>query len=1086
MVKNIWSQSTKEQSGRSVCSRRIMRVTVVLLCASLLCHQSQSSFIDSIPGVSQLKSLVQVISGDAEGAKKTQENFVNTAPVVSQIKSGVQAAQGDKEGAKKTQEQFAHNLEEVVDSTPIIGHIKGGIHIATGDKEKGEEIIKGASSTTGSVIGGLLGGPAGAILGGAATDALITGVDSAVNKESKPFGLVDYVVNFNDKDAGEHFDQLFGIGLDVVGGAAAKKPSKGGSKKPDSPDVPDRPDSPNPRPDTPQFGAEPPPRGGIDEQFIHQFGPDDMHIDYTLPETMEIARRRVNLPDNYRERLEMVDFRDVNDVDGTTNCYFCTAAAMRDMSATELMNRFSIDPSEVTHIATIDRILTLYRQVGWKDVELMFQGNVLAFHNFVDNNLAPGQSTSFALAFQRHDGTGHVVMMRVWKDQNSNKVNYLTTDYQRPVAHPERFSMLLPKNAKIYYIIHPKTITYIAENDIVNLIDEDVVMSMKEGEMKNNCNGKRVIGYLASWAKHEMSVKQAVRFTNVIYAFVKMDADGGLTIPTDTQSKQRLLDAFVARKALALKGLKLSVSFAVGGWENSQYFSNVVGNNNLRSKFINNILKVLNDYDFDGVDIDWEYPGTGGATEGKKQDKANYVTLLREIREKVGNKKLISIAGAAGEEAMQGFDIKNIVKYVDWIGVMSYDLNGAWDSKWGTFVGPNSPLHHGAPLGYSGKLNINWAIKQYVCKSQTPNKIVLGIPFYGRFWSKTVDGTDPGKYPLFRKGERVNGKFGGDKTYRVLINTWLLPGSGFKLNWDDKTKTPWAIHHSSNLVLSYDNPKSIKEKVNYAVKQNLGGVMIWSVDQDDDKLSLTSAVTGACQPTGKSVNFKCNPLEERRWWTYTEDKDKAGMCGKSSPLYKGFYPVCDPDDPGYGCCSPQGYCGGGPKHCDCKGCVDYTKNPNKLIAKPVKPSRKVQWHVGFDKVKPGQPRCGSSAPSINGFQAICNPDDDSSHCCSPAGYCGSGPDFCQCKGCKDFRKISEAQSLKKVRPADQIRWHVGFDVVKPGEPRCGPSAKKVNGKMAICDPDDDAGYCCSQWGFCGVGDDFCKCKECINSKTIRI
>uniref|UniRef100_A0A0A9WS11 UvrABC system protein B n=1 Tax=Lygus hesperus TaxID=30085 RepID=A0A0A9WS11_LYGHE len=153
MVKNIWSQSTKEQSGRSVCSRRIMRVTVVLLCASLLCQQSQSSFIDSIPGVSQLKSLVQVISGDAEGAKKTQENFVNTAPVVSQIKSGVQAAQGDKEGAKKTQEQFAHNLEEVVDSTPIIGHIKGGIHIATGDKEKGEEIIKGASSTTGSVIG---------------------------------------------------------------------------------------------------------------------------------------------------------------------------------------------------------------------------------------------------------------------------------------------------------------------------------------------------------------------------------------------------------------------------------------------------------------------------------------------------------------------------------------------------------------------------------------------------------------------------------------------------------------------------------------------------------------------------------------------------------------------------------------------------------------------------------------------------------------------------------------------------------------------------------------------------------------------
>ncbi|CAA9997852.1 unnamed protein product, partial [Nesidiocoris tenuis] len=699
---------------------------------------------------------------------------------------------------------------------------------------------------------------------------------------------------------------------------------------------------------------------------------------------------------------------------------------MRDMSATELMSRHNIDIGDVSHLADIDTIMDVYRRVGFKDVELVFQGNVLAFDNFVGNNLAPGQSTSFALAFKRDDGTGHVVLMRVWKEPNSNKVNYLTTDFQRPVAHPDRFSQWMPRGARTYYIIHPKQVTYIAENDIANLVDEDVVMSMKEGGMQNNCNGRRVIGYLASWAKKSMSVNQAARFTNLIYAFVRMDADGGLTIPTDTQAKQRLLDAFIARKALAAKGLKLAVSFAVGGWENSQHFSNVVGKSGSRSHFINNVAKVLNDYDFDGVDIDWEYPGTGGATEGTKEDKANYVTLLRELREKVGKNKLISIAGAAGEEAMQGFDIKNLVKHLDWIGVMSYDLNGAWDSKWGAFVGPNSPLYHGAPLGYSGKLNIDWALKQYVCRSKEPGKIVLGIPFYGRFWSKTVDGKDPKKYPLFRRAERVNGKFGGDRSYRVLLNTWLLPNSGFKLNWDDKTKTPWAMLPGNNLVLTYDNPKSVKEKINYSVKNNLGGVMVWSVDQDDDKLSLTKALDGACAPRGNSVNYKCSPLEERRWWTYTEDKEKAGMCGKSAPLYKGYYPLCDPDDPGYGCCSPQGYCGAGEKHCSCKGCVDYTKNPQLLIKQPQKPSRKVQWHVGFDKVKPGEPRCGSSAPPINGYQ------------------------------------------------------------VKPGEPRCGPTAKKVNGKMAVCDPDDDAAYCCSKWGFCGQGDDFCNCKDCINSKKINL
>lgn len=670
--------------------------------------------------------------------------------------------------------------------------------------------------------------------------------------------------------------------------------------------------------------------------------------------------------------------------------------------------------------------------------------------------------------------------MRVWNENHGN-VNYLITDFQRSVRDPRRFSNKIPDGI-LYYILPTNHVEIIRDADIVNAVDDIMMSDLKLGAMKNNCNGKRTIGYLANWAKREFTVKQAARLTNVIYAFVQMDAGGGLTIPTNTMSKQRLLDAFVARKALAVKGYKLPVSFAVGGWENSQYFSNVVGNARLRSQFIQNILTVLNDYNFDGVDIDWEYPGTGGATTGTKADKANYVTFLKELRGKVGNTKLISIAAAAGEEAMQGFDIKNIVKYVDWIGVMSYDLNGAWDSKWGAFVGPNAPLFHGAPIGYSGKLNVNWAIKQYVCKSKMPHKIVMGLPFYGRYWFKTVDGVDPAKYPLFRKGERIAGKFGGDMSYRGLVNTWLKKDSGFKIKWDPLTKTPWAMYGANNLILSYDNVRSLKEKVNYVVNKNLGGVMIWSLDQDDTQLSLTKSISDVCKPTGKSVNFKCNPLEERRWWTYAEDKDKAGMCGKSAPLYKGFYPVCDPDDPGYGCCSPQGFCGGGAKHCSCKGCVDYTKDPQKLIAQPVKPSRKVAWHVGFDKIKPGQTRCGPQAPAINGFHPICNPDDDQSHCCAPSGYCGTGSEFCTCKGCKDYKKIPESQSLKKATPASEIRWHIGFDVAKPGKPRCGPLAPKIKGQVAICDPSDDSAYCCSEWGFCGAGRDFCECKKCINSR----
>ena len=156
---------------------------------------------DWIPIVSQVKSLVQVIGGDAEGARRTQENFSKQCPVVSQVRSAVEAIGGDEEAARKTQMEFVHNVSNFADGVPGVGHVKGAIHYAAGDTAGGDNAMKAASRTTGAIVGvagGLIvGGPVGAVAGGiagaAVVDGITTGIDSAVHKEYRPAGCVKQV-----------------------------------------------------------------------------------------------------------------------------------------------------------------------------------------------------------------------------------------------------------------------------------------------------------------------------------------------------------------------------------------------------------------------------------------------------------------------------------------------------------------------------------------------------------------------------------------------------------------------------------------------------------------------------------------------------------------------------------------------------------------------------------------------------------------------------------------------------------------------------------------------------------------------------
>ncbi|GMR59413.1 hypothetical protein PMAYCL1PPCAC_29608, partial [Pristionchus mayeri] len=186
---------------------------------------------NTVPLISQTKSLVQFITGDKDGARDTQEKFLHECPIVAQATSIVElVADKNKEKFKDTNMRTVRILSNVADGIPIVGHVKGAIHAATGDFPGARNAIKSANRSVGVVSGGVVGflslGPlgavAGGIAGGAALDGIQTGVESAIYREFRPNGSIAAVRRVViHPSGGTVFDALALPIFDGLGGFSA-------------------------------------------------------------------------------------------------------------------------------------------------------------------------------------------------------------------------------------------------------------------------------------------------------------------------------------------------------------------------------------------------------------------------------------------------------------------------------------------------------------------------------------------------------------------------------------------------------------------------------------------------------------------------------------------------------------------------------------------------------------------------------------------------------------------------------------------------------------------------------------------------
>lgn len=351
-----------------------------------------------------------------------------------------------------------------------------------------------------------------------------------------------------------------------------------------------------------------------------------------------------------------------------------------------------------------------------------------------------------------------------------------------------------------------------------------------------------VVGYYPYWMK-SVCPAEAVQYnhlTHIHHAFAWPDTNGLLCYDND------FLDIDLIDRAHQ-KGAKVSI--ALGGWGQSGGFAPMTADSLKRLTFIDHLIDFCQDYEYDGVDIDWEYPST-------TQESQNLNRLIDELfqeNEKLIHPLLITMAVPASDWYGQWFDFDFLQQYVDWFGCMTYDFFGPWVSR----AGHNAPLY--PPLTNDNGSVFSGVTYLNATRSISKDQILIGIPFYGR-------GCNATGYNQPNTGENVEYIFSEvDSLLQTNWNTY----------WDDTAKVPYLLNAASTKFVTYDDTLSVRLKCEFVKEENLPGVMIWALGQD---------MIGSKQPLLDVVYQQLGRLPQTAIYQYQQPRSHLIMNNYPNPF----------------------------------------------------------------------------------------------------------------------------------------------------------------------------------------------------------
>jgi chitinase len=361
---------------------------------------------------------------------------------------------------------------------------------------------------------------------------------------------------------------------------------------------------------------------------------------------------------------------------------------------------------------------------------------------------------------------------------------------------------------------------------------------------------KQIIGYYPSWQMYKRgglvvpATLDYEKYTILNYSFFAPDSLGYLN-GTDAWADSILLrgkidwgtstnDYYFYHPNTSLIdiahvwGVKVMVS--IGGWTLSDYFPRIAADTVRRARFASECVRLLREYKFDGIDIDWEYPGYAEHS-GTPEDKKNFTLLMQSIRDsidtygkKIKYKFLLTAAFGANRSQMENIEWDKVKDLFDYMNMMTYDYSGTWSEE----ANHQTALYEPAQ-GVSGSLD--GTIKMLAEYNVSPEKVNLGVAFYGR--SLLMKGPEDGLYSKNHLKETDSLTYvtdiGMPQYYDILLKM-----KHFTRYWDDVAQAPYLLGNPGKryTFVSYDDEQSVRLKSEYVMKKEAAGVIIWDITGD--------------------------------------------------------------------------------------------------------------------------------------------------------------------------------------------------------------------------------------------------------------